>query len=96
MNLPEDLFTHKDTWREAIQIVLATTFGDNKTYWLHELKVFDKTWEVLEAMNQPIDFTAALEHFKKSTKNLHGIARYARGKCNICTANSIYPTLDTL
>lgn len=54
--LPEDLFTHKDAWRAALECALVTVVdtdceNDNKSYWEHELKVFDRVFAALEAQN---------------------------------------------
>ncbi len=44
--LPDDLFTHRSAWRDALEncIMSCTEIGGDASYWKHELRVFDRTW----------------------------------------------------
>lgn len=53
--LPDDLFSHEDAWRAAIEEMRdnapsKTEDGnDDRSYWQHELDVFNRTWALLRS-----------------------------------------------
>lgn len=51
MKLPEDFLTHKNSWRYALTFLLEQEDmrEEDRSYWLHELKAFDKAYQELEA-----------------------------------------------
>lgn len=57
--LPDDLFSHEDAWRSAIEEMRdnapsKTEDGnDDRSYWEHELNVFDRTWGRLRHHHTP-------------------------------------------
>lgn len=49
-----DLITHRDAWRGAIILARDLTLDDQGTgYYTHELKAFDRTFELLETLATP-------------------------------------------
>jgi hypothetical protein len=54
--LPDDLFSHEEAWRSAL--VIAKNHAeqsppdiDDKSYWEHEIKVFDRVWKQLDEIS---------------------------------------------
>lgn len=41
-----DLKSHRDAWRNAIALAKSVQ-SDDVLYWEHELKVFDRTFDIL-------------------------------------------------
>ena len=47
--VPDDFFSHKDAWRNAIvHAVDSTVVPEDKSYWQHELNAFDRAYKELE------------------------------------------------
>lgn len=55
MKIPDDFYTHEDTWRKALErlIELEPVTGepdeDNKGFWQHELNAFNRAYTELYA-----------------------------------------------
>lgn len=52
--VPKDFFTHKNAWREALNIAVRnapppTEDTDDPGYWMHEVRAFDRAYAQLEA-----------------------------------------------
>ena len=53
MNIPDDLYTHENSWRKALErlIELEPVTGepdeDNRGFWEHELRAFNHAYEQL-------------------------------------------------
>lgn len=48
MNIPDDFYTHEDTWRKALEHLIALEPNqDNRAFWLDELKAFNRAYEEL-------------------------------------------------
>lgn len=52
--LPYDLFTHRDAWRKALEAArdtaeISSPDIDDRSYWQHELDVFDRVFAALAA-----------------------------------------------
>lgn len=54
IELPHDLFTHKRAWRSALEISLQNATGDSVSYWEHEIKAFERTWDSLEGISPDV------------------------------------------
>lgn len=56
VTLPDDLFSHESAWRSAIEEMRDNApshtedGNDDRSYWEHELAVFDRTWTALRAL----------------------------------------------
>lgn len=55
MRIPDNFYTHEDTWRKALErlIELEPVTGepdeDNKGFWQHELNAFNRAYTELQA-----------------------------------------------
>lgn len=54
MMIPDDFFTHKHSWRAALEFArdnsaFKTEDSDDRAYWEHELRAFDRAYAELEA-----------------------------------------------
>lgn len=55
--IPGNFITHRASWREALETSKAHATGDDVTYWDHELRAFDRSfdrlWELMQASPTP-------------------------------------------
>lgn len=51
-----DLFSHEQTWRDALEYISQKTHGDrdSQSYWEREIKVFNRTFEHLRKFEKEI------------------------------------------
>lgn len=53
MNIPDDFYTHEDTWRKALETLIALTpvstepDMDERGFWERELRAFNNAYEEL-------------------------------------------------
>lgn len=71
--IPEDFRTHHASWREALVIAhdnarVQSPDVDDKGYWAHELRAYDRAFASIGLLPPPLP-TAAAQHFA-SEKNL--------------------------
>lgn len=48
LELPDDLFSHRSAWHHGLTILRDTAEMEDKSYWQHEIKVFDRTFNALK------------------------------------------------
>lgn len=55
--IPGNFITHRASWRKALETSKAHATGDDVTYWDHELRAFDRSfdrlWELMQASPTP-------------------------------------------
>ncbi len=48
----DDCFSHRGVWRSAISSARDRAVDDDRSYWQHELKAFDRTMDILAALSR--------------------------------------------
>ena len=79
--IPNDFFTHQQSWRKALEIAEANAKVeapdvDDKTYWQHELAAFDRAYAELKSKTQQqynIDLGSVLIALENAIADLKGI-----------------------